>query len=204
MKTTIKIVFLSLLFICVFSATSPAQDIKPKPRDLYINLGFNYVPFDYIGGPSLGLSLYSPDKRLAFNFRYDMGLSFGRGSSAQLIDTTMVVVGDNKISLQQYNVRTFIEAEYLLKKMNRHSVYASAGLGWIFPGETHNYLLNEETGYYNLTLAARYKFSWFSIEPRFFVPVFNGNKYNLGRSLRSTLFPLSVSLIYKFKPSAKE
>jgi hypothetical protein len=204
MKAIPKIIFLNFIFLCLIFQNSLAQDSNPKPRDLYVNLGFNYVPIDYIGGPSVGLSLYSPDKKLSFNFRYDMGFSFGRGSVVQTIDTVSYITDDNKISLQKYNIRTYIEAEYLLKKFKQHSVYASAGLGWIFPGETLNYLLNEETGYYNLTLATRYKFSWFSIEPRVFIPVFNDNELYKGGSHHPTLFPLSVSLIYKFKPSTKE
>ena len=60
-KAIRTLLLLSFLQIVLFTK---AKEHKQLKRDLYLDVGFKYIPFDFIGGPALGLSLYSPDKRL--------------------------------------------------------------------------------------------------------------------------------------------
>lgn len=191
-----QIVLLSIILL--MSVLAKAQDNKPLARDLYIDFGFKYVPIDYIGGPALGLSYYSPDKKLSINLRYDIGFSIGKGTDSFEIDSIMFSSPQDHFSLQQFQVRTFLEAELLIWESNKNKLFASAGLGWNYVGLDQKYLLNESSGYYCLTVAAKYKISWFYIEPRVDIPVFNNSYTNV------RLFPGSIALIYRFKPITKD
>lgn len=195
-KRSIQIIWLSVFFFITMLAY--AQDTKPLSRDLYIDLGFNYVPIDYIGGPALGLSYYSPDKKLSINLRYDIGFSIGKGIDSFKIDSILINTPQDHFSLQQFQVRTFLEAELLVWKSNKQKLFASAGFGWNYVGLDPKYILNESSGYYCLTVAAKYKISWFYIQPRIDIPVFNNSNIN------ERLFPGSIALIYRFKPVSKE
>lgn len=189
--------YVLIFFVFQFALTVNAQDKKPLDRDLYIDLGFKYVPFDYIGGPAFGLSYYSPDKKLSINFRYDIGFSIGKGVDADVIDTMIFQSPQDHFSIQQFQVRTFLEAEFLVWKSDKQKLFASAGLGWNYLGLDEKYLLNETSGYYCITVAAKYKLSWFYIEPRIDIPL----SYD---EHEQKLFPGSIALIYRFKPVKKE
>ena len=199
MKNHMKLfLFTCLIMLNLSFLASSAQENKLLKRDLYIDLGFKYTPFDYIGGPAFGLSLYSPDKKLAFNFRYDIGFSIGKGIDTEVIDSIYISTPQEHFSIQNFQVRTFLEAEYLLWKADRQKLFASAGLGWNYMGLDQKVLLNESSGYYCLTIAAKYKINWFYIEPRVDIPIsefkYSGDK----------LFPASIALIYRFKPKKVE
>jgi len=191
-----QIILLSIFILITMLAS--AQDKKPLARDLYIDFGFKYVPIDYIGGPALGLSYYSPDKKLSINLRYDIGFSIGKGIDSFEIDSIMISNPQDHFSLQQFQVRTFLEAELLVWESNKQKLFASAGFGWNYVGLDPKYILNESSGYYCLTVAAKYKISWFCIQPRIDIPVFNNSYIN------ERLFPGSIALIYRFKPVSKE
>lgn len=200
MKTSNRIKrFVLLFFLIQTIVIVNAQDKKPLDRDLYIDFGFKYVPIDYVGGPVFGLSYHSPDKKLSINMRYDIGISIGRGSHFDVIDTIIFKGPENHFSIQQFQVRTFLEAELLVWESNKRKLSASAGLGWNYLGWDQMYLLNEASGYYCITIAAKYKLSWFYIEPRIDISISNNTYYS-----DEKLFPGSIALIYRFKPKERE
>ena len=116
---------------------------------------------------------------------------------ADVIDTMIFQSPQDHFSIQQFQVRTFLEAEFLVWKSDKQKLFASAGLGWNYLGLDEKYLLNETSGYYCITVAAKYKLSWFYIEPRIDIPL----SYD---EHEQKLFPGSIALIYRFKPVKKE
>lgn len=200
MKNSQKAIRTLLLLSCLqFVLSAKAQEHKPLKRDLYLDVGFKYIPIDFIGGPVFGLSYHSPDKKLSFNLRYDVAFSIGKKTQAIVFpDSISYIAIDDHFSLENFQVRTYLESEYLVWQKTHKKLSAGVGLGWIYLGDYSKLILNEESGYYCLSLSLKYKWSWFYIEPRIDVPIKTNSR------IHDYNFPGSIALIYRFKPKANE
>lgn len=193
-----------VLLLTLVQAVSHAQETKPvaasKGYDLNLDVGIKYVP--YLGGVSMGLSLYSPHKSLAFNLRNDILLSVGPP------DIPVGIPQTTPIQLQpfvitHFHTQTYLEAEYRVLQKKNKSLSLQAGYGWIYNGINRNLLLNAQSGYSVFTTAVSFKPSWFTLEVRGDMPL-NANYHTKLSGTTDRLFPVAIGIKYRFKPRKQE
>ncbi len=194
-----------VLLLTLVQANSHAQESNPPPAtsqeyDLNLEAGIKYVP--YLGGVSMGLSLYSPHKSLAFNLRNDILLSVGPP------DIPVGIPPTTPIQLQpfvitHFHTQTYLEAEYRVLQKKNKSLSLQAGYGWIYNGINRNLLLNAESGYSVFTTAVSFKPSWFTLELRGDIPL-NASYHTKLSGTTDRLFPVAIGIKYRFKPRKHE
>lgn len=191
-----KIRILLALSIATNVLIAQSDTTKNTKYDLNIDLGLKFTPFDYLGGAILGLSIYSPDKKFAVNFRNDILLSIGKSSSLNSVGN---IIPSEKFSVLEYHTLNYFELDYKISNFNKKPLYIGLGSGWVYLGEGKNIRFNSETGYATITSSLKYKISWFAIEVRGDYAL-KGRSFK-GYNITKSIFPISFGLIYKFKPS---
>lgn len=192
-----------LLFVLAhqFSYAQQTATVAPaESYDLHLVAGVKYVP--NLGGFSTGLSLYNPNKALAFTLRNDVLLSIGRPDDPIGTPPTL----PNQLQpfvITDFHTQTYFEAAYRVLKKKNNVLTVHAGYGWIYNGLHRNILLNAERGYSVLTSAISYKPSWFTLELRGDVPL-NASFYTKMNGTTERVFPVSIGIQYRFKPQKHE
>lgn len=100
--------------------------------------------------------------------------------------------------LEVYKHLIYGDIEYNFYVTRKIPLILGLGYGWIYLGERENFRFNRDFGYAVLSPKLIYKYSWISFEIRGNIPIqreYFQWHYNFER-----LFPVEVSLIYRFKP----
>lgn len=194
-KKILFVFFLGGCFINVMQAQNKIDSVKEK-YDFYIETGAMFTPF----GPCLGLSFEHPNKALSFLVRSDFWFRFGKYT---YVDTNGNYISEKNYSITEYHSLLYFDAEYKFNKMFKFPLMFGAGYGWIYLGNRENYTFDRYSGYGVITLKFRYAYSWLGIEARGNIPIKNNyfTKYN---NTADRLFPLQISLLYRFKPKNKK
>lgn len=181
----IIIVFLFFYSTVVFSQTNN--------YNLYLDVGYKTIILDKGCGPVFGLSFYSPDKKISLSLRNDIIFDIGKATYAD----TNGINKSEKLEILDYRTQSYFEGEYKFRIKNT-LLFTCLGVGWRYLGDSENFRLNRETGYFTLTPSVKYNIDWFTLELRGDIPL--KDKYFKKYNGTERLFPVSFTLIYRFKP----
>ena len=148
-----KKIFIGLILLLnsFYAATAQSDKVNEK-YDLYIDIGLKYA-FD-ISGIALGLSIYSPSKKLSLSFRQDFLASIGaKDYYIGLNDSSNLFIQTNKIDFVRYHTQNYFELAYIVHP----KITTSLGYGWVFAGSKENVRFNRDYGYPILSLAVSYQ-----------------------------------------------
>jgi hypothetical protein len=188
-----KLFFIFILISAV--ETIFAQTDKSR---LKLITGFKLLPIDWAGGMCLGLGLNLTD-RLEISVRNDFTFNYGKQTVS---GDTVVFFSSDKNEIYNYHTFNYFDIEY--KISSKRDIYLGLGPGWVFAGGNSTYRLSDQTGYYVLSLTAKIQHKHLGFELRGDIPltdvplsVYSGN--NIYSELPERIFPVSVSLIYRFQ-----
>ena len=193
-----KIVIFTSMFLYLFF-TLTAQEKEPKNK-LYLDIGTAYLPIDYVGGPSLGLTVINKKYDFGFTIRNDYMIRLERGYTYDTISTNFFGVnyGGQKIEIHDYYKLFYFDAFINLENYIHTPFSFGVGYGWINTNYQSNTMFNPECGYAVLSVKADYKISWLTLEIRGNIPI----KKNYFDSYYpyNNLFPIEISAFYRFRP----
>ena len=199
----LKRVFTIFILFALNNIYSQEKDTSLIKSNFFLNIGFSYIPLDYIGGPSIGLTLTNKEKPLGITLRSDYLIKIGRGSFYNAFDTItntpISITQSDKIEVLRFNQLIYIDIEYKLNKKPKCPLIAGLGFGWINTGEIENILLNRYHGYATLSPKLSYRHSWISFELRGNIPI--KNNYFKSYYPFQRLVPLEFSMYYRFNPA---
>ena len=195
MKQFLLLIF--LIFIGLVRNASGQDTLREQKYDYYFNIGVSYIPFDYIGGPLIGLSYQHPTKKLGFNFHTNYLLEIGKET---YINQYGNLSSGNSIKIINFKNLTYFELEYKLNRHKKLPIKAGLGYGWIYLGERNNIKSNRDHGYAVISPKIMVQYSWLTFQFRGNIPIKNNyfkSYYPFWR-----LFPGEISLVYRFKPQS--
>lgn len=196
-----RILLTVLLLACFkFLIAQEYSEVKKDYFDLYVDLGYKSAVIDFISGPIIGLSIYNPDKPFCFSYRNDFLISLGKHT--YIDSTNQIQVSSNKFEILQFITQSNFEFGYRLPYLKGKPLTLGTGLGWINLGDRENVRFNKDYGYMTLSISIKYKLSWFLIELKGDI-AFKNDYYNLYRYYDKPI-PVSLGLIYRFKPKNNE
>ncbi len=188
--------------IKIFAQENFIQNSNKKERySLCVDIGAKSVFLAV--GPSIGLSLYSPHKKVSFNLRGDFPIEIGRDYSIQFapLDTNYLypfIVVDRKVSVLRLMKFTYFDIDYrLTNKQNK--LFIGTGMSIVNRDIDELYGLNSSFQLRNticVTTSVKYNISWFFLELRGDIPIqkFHYNYFDP--------WPVSLALMYRFKPKS--
>lgn len=164
-----------------------AQTSEKKPYRLHGLVGAKYVP--NVGGVSLGVSLYSPDRPLGFSIRNDILLALGQPSWTVVNGQTNVFLEDD-FQIMQFWRQNYVEAFYNVLKKSNKMLAVHLGYGYIRGGKRQTLDFIKHS-YSVATVALHYSpDNRFNIEMRGDMPLSGG--------AGDKLWAASIALLYDF------
>ncbi len=120
-------------------------------------------------------------------------------SGEQLIDSVGNIHQSQNYQITNYHTLNYFEINYHLSTLKGDPILIGLGYSWIYNGIGENIRFITDYGYSALSISAKYFISWYIIEFRSDIP-FDINEFS-GWKTGSTLFPLSLVVMYRFKPN---
>ncbi len=170
-----------VFFLAVLSTANTCINAQNNEKfTLSLQAGVKYTPFEYLGGPLIGLYFHDKTDRFSLGLRKDF----------------ILAVGKTDITSRSYAVMRYHTYDYFDFGINfKKKLRAGAGLGWIYDGNGENIKLFDN-GYLCSSVFIQYKITKIYAEIRGDIPL---EKYRPEID-QGHLFPVSLALVYSFTP----
>ena len=181
----------------ILSYITQAQlaETKVQKRDVFLLTGFKVVPIDWLAGPSIGVSWFSPDKALSVEIRRDYLISIGQ----QTADNNGVIVPiQEKMEITQFFRQSSLYLNYRIQVPRMKWISLGIGLSSTNMGDRENLIFSSDYSYHAISATIQFPISWFVLELKGDYEF--KNDYYYSNLLRITPIPFSVGILYRFHP----
>ncbi len=191
-------IFLAISLLCVINGHAQPIDSDDK-LNVYMDMGLNYIPYDELTGPVIGLGI--KHHKSGFTFFYRKHLNFYTGYSTTNAFHRFGNFPTYKFQILNFYISNNFELSYPMFSTRKKPLWIGIGYGWLY-NDTRKRREERYSGYSIIFSSIRYKIDWlfFGISGGYPIPPKGFYRYYERTNI---LFPISFSLIYRFNPRLK-